>query len=385
MNVQSRRRGFTLVELLVVIAIIAILIGLLLPAINAAREAGRRASCVNHMKQIGLGLQNYASSFQTLPASARLFVDPTGGTRTVGGWSFLERILPYLEYSTIYNSVWQGEPDPSKPTGQPNSPNAIAQANAAKVAMNTSIKEYICPSNSNRVFADPTLPVPQLQAFTNYKAMGATTSTSLSIVITPSGTGPYGSKAAMAMIHPDGAMFPGVNGNGCRFADIVDGSAHTIAAAETMDDICSRWVMGKEVTLFGLPSGISFAQVGAQYGTFYGPTDFDGTFGEDSAVAKNYSERPYIGFDFSASGPDYKQGGATAYTTDDQKMGFGDSCPAAGSNPGGPPNYGPSSGHPGVVNHLFVDGSVKGLSKKVDSAAYMFAITKNNGDPFTFE
>ena len=62
------RRGFTLVELLVVIAIIGILIGLLLPAINAAREAGRRASCLNKVRQIGLAFQNFASTFNAFPA-----------------------------------------------------------------------------------------------------------------------------------------------------------------------------------------------------------------------------------------------------------------------------------------------------------------------------
>ena len=62
-----RRRGFTLIELLVVIAIIAVLIALLLPAVQAAREAARRASCVNNLKQIGLGIHNYESSVGSLP------------------------------------------------------------------------------------------------------------------------------------------------------------------------------------------------------------------------------------------------------------------------------------------------------------------------------
>jgi len=101
-----KREGFTLIELLVVIAIIAVLIGLLLPAVQAAREAARRAQCVNNLKQMGLALQNYHDAVGTFPMSyaARFpFID--GATATYPGWGWGTMILSQLEQSPIYSAV----------------------------------------------------------------------------------------------------------------------------------------------------------------------------------------------------------------------------------------------------------------------------------------
>jgi prepilin-type N-terminal cleavage/methylation domain-containing protein len=91
--------GFTLVELLVVIAIIGILIGLLLPAINAAREAGRRTRCLNNLKQDGLALLGYHGEYGTFPVG-NCASNPKSGQG--GWWGFEARILPYLESKNIY-------------------------------------------------------------------------------------------------------------------------------------------------------------------------------------------------------------------------------------------------------------------------------------------
>jgi prepilin-type N-terminal cleavage/methylation domain-containing protein/prepilin-type processing-associated H-X9-DG protein len=95
---RSIRKGFTLIELLVVIAIIAVLIGLLLPAVQAAREAARRSQCVNNLKQLGLGLQNYANTVGCIPPSS-LF------NGIWADWSHNVMMLPYLEQAAMYNAL----------------------------------------------------------------------------------------------------------------------------------------------------------------------------------------------------------------------------------------------------------------------------------------
>src|SRR5690606_26781704 len=95
MSRKTSARAFTLVELLVVIAIIGILVAVLLPAVNAAREAARRTHCINNMKQIGLGLINHENAKRQLPAIS------------AGNYRFLVRILPFIEETNTYDAIAQ--------------------------------------------------------------------------------------------------------------------------------------------------------------------------------------------------------------------------------------------------------------------------------------
>ncbi len=101
---MEKRRGFTLIELLVVIAIIAVLIAFLLPAVQSAREAARRAQCTNNLKQIGLAAFGYESTNGTFPASN---IVAGSGTTVVwkSNWRSLARILPGLEQDSAYNAA----------------------------------------------------------------------------------------------------------------------------------------------------------------------------------------------------------------------------------------------------------------------------------------
>lgn len=139
--VAKKRGGFTLVELLVVIAIIGVMVGLLLPAVQAAREAARRMSCSNNLKQISLGLQNYHDTFKTFPY---------GDESRSGGWgtNWRVRILPFMEQNALYdrwqfgnNCGWAG----AAPFGQAN--------RNAQIGFNPAWAN--CPSNPMERFANP--------------------------------------------------------------------------------------------------------------------------------------------------------------------------------------------------------------------------------------
>jgi prepilin-type N-terminal cleavage/methylation domain-containing protein len=122
--IVARRAAFTLVELLVVIAIIGILVALLLPAVQAAREAARRTSCVNNLKQLGLALHNYHDTYRKLP--------PTGlysATVVSDDWSVQARLLAFLEQQNLQDLIQWGLP-------------YTLQANVAR----TRIPVLICPS-----------------------------------------------------------------------------------------------------------------------------------------------------------------------------------------------------------------------------------------------
>ncbi|MHB1421748.1 MAG: DUF1559 domain-containing protein [Gemmataceae bacterium] len=139
-----RRKGFTLIELLVVIAIIAILIGLLLPAVQKVREAAARTSCQNNLHQLALAAQNYHAAMNSLPPG--LVAQPTGYHFTfnaphVGCLTFL---LPFMEQNNLFNSL---NPLPTPTKLQAGLPNGWWNNATYFSAAQTTLKTYLCPSD----------------------------------------------------------------------------------------------------------------------------------------------------------------------------------------------------------------------------------------------
>jgi prepilin-type N-terminal cleavage/methylation domain-containing protein len=200
-------RAFTLVELLVVIAIIGVLVALLLPAVQAAREAARRMKCQNGLKQMGLALHNYHDSFGRMPASFyRAWPTSAGGTFGTPGWGWGTMLLPRIEQQGLYDAM-------NPTTANLNNPPAPLKALAQ-----TPLSIYRCPSDmGNKLNANRAN-----YGTSNYVAVFG----SLYDQDAPSsGALVYGSRenAGTGMFSPN---------SGIRLAEVTDGTSCTVMIAE---------------------------------------------------------------------------------------------------------------------------------------------------------
>jgi prepilin-type N-terminal cleavage/methylation domain-containing protein/prepilin-type processing-associated H-X9-DG protein len=248
MRRRVRRQGFTLVELLVVIAIIGILVGLLLPAVQAAREAARRMSCSNNLKQIGLSLHNYHSTYKQLPMNA----GGTAGWTTNPWWqggcngnrdnnrlylSWMVGILPFMEQQALWEQIvnplaFNRAGNPRNPPYPAMGPNPWSQDYQPWL---TQVPTYRCPS-------DPVQPTFNLVAFTNYSccqgdAFFENGHGGIRCDGSPSGNGTWGDAGGARWAR---GVFR--TRHATKFRDITDGLSNTIAAGENAVGNLSREV-----------------------------------------------------------------------------------------------------------------------------------------------
>ena len=266
MRTPLRSRGFTLVELLVVIAIIGILVSLLLPAVQSAREAARRMQCSNNLKQIGLAIHNYENATNSLPPGSGFYGGSPVALGSMPGFerfagpqannraNLLYRILPYMEQQALYEAfggdkVTQDNarmPDPNNKQG-------------GELLRGQRIPAYICPSDNNSGRTATVDGRPSRIQPSNYQfSMGPTNSMSNSprctcptavfnVLKARSQTGTNVNRPAGPFTRRGGIIPRYVRGNAGyvgKFADVSDGLSNTIFMGEVIVDWSSHALNG---------------------------------------------------------------------------------------------------------------------------------------------
>ena len=204
LRLDQRSHGFTLVELLVVIAVIGMLVALLLPAVQSAREAARRTQCQNNFKQISLALQNYHSAIGTFPPGSRW-------TSDYFGWSWGVYILPQMEQGTVYDrlNITEGFLSPNN-----------------WAVMGTKIDYFLCPNSPNNQIAWIECCSGRQNGPNSVDDLRQSNMAGVSDSV---GNGPNGAPSSRARTDGNGMLF--LNSE-IRFKNVVDGTSKTLILGE---------------------------------------------------------------------------------------------------------------------------------------------------------
>src|SRR5687768_4163025 len=338
------RRGFTLIELLVVIAIIGVLIALLLPAVQMAREAARRSQCVNNLKQFGLAVQNYASAENSLPLGhsieRRTGVSPN---YRLHGWSAQARLLPYIEqeskYVTLNFDVHQDQP----------AVNATAKA--------IRISTFVCPSDPRA--DDPRIP----NGVTAYGNVNYSANRGVWFVWD-------GFLVGKKNDHPFGVNY------GARFGHITDGLSKTILFAE--NKVRQPFIRGCTGMIYQPNSATPEPSIDASPADvlFYFNCAGGSIRTEHNHTEWNTGEVHHSGFTFAWPPNTISPGAAEGITVPDTDL-------VAVRELDGGPTYAAvtsRSYHPGGVNIGLGDGSVQFISNSIDRRVWRAMSTMSGGE-----
>jgi prepilin-type N-terminal cleavage/methylation domain-containing protein len=236
-----KRNGFTLVELLVVIAIIGVLVALLLPAIQAAREAARRTQCVNQIRQLGIACHNYHDSFKHFPPAGETVPPPPTVSKDATGLSWLAVILPYMEGTNLRNLV---------------NPYARWDDPSNDAAEQTSVPMFNCPTTGNElsVFTDGPGGASEYIEYSTLRSHYVGIMGAKSTCDPAAATTRYPENGYSFIIRAQGAgASGGLGGNGTivfngkvSIKDITDGTSNTMVIGESSWDSgpTRTWIVG---------------------------------------------------------------------------------------------------------------------------------------------
>jgi prepilin-type N-terminal cleavage/methylation domain-containing protein/prepilin-type processing-associated H-X9-DG protein len=372
----GRQRGFTLVELLVVIAIIGILIALLLPAIQAAREAARRSQCTNNMKQLGLGVLNYESSRKKLPAPGQC--DSTGGASTTYMiHSTATMILPYIENTAVYD-MFDHKTDPIAAYGATASGDAFKTGTGCLLHRNSKGRNYDDPAHPSgqlaaktmiETFICPSVPItaPERDPVHSYGGIDYMV-VALSDVDARAGSPTYGMRTT-----PSGSpewlsqvVAPMLDCEGGGFKRVTDGSSHTLLwiedAGRAHPDVAVHGAYSTRFTpVSGAADPIKMSS-GDNGRRVFAWADAD-------AVSNGYSGPS------NAIAPGSRLAKLNNYST---AYGGPPECRWSVNNCG--PNDEPFAFHTGGVNATMGDGSVQFLADTIDGVVVKWLVGADDGE-----
>ncbi|MDR1963765.1 MAG: DUF1559 domain-containing protein [Planctomycetaceae bacterium] len=248
MSINSKRRGFTLVELLVVIAIIGVLIALLLPAVQAAREAARRMQCANNFKQIGIALHNYHDTHQGFPMEGTIPTNNTVPTATApfGGYYFgiTVRLLPFIEQTQLFSQFTMG--NYLTDTTFSATDGTATLSDAFYLCKTVMPSWYLCPSTpmrKTRISVGGDAGTPRYEgaaAFTThyFGIAGSIGIKSDGTTYEPLYSAPNSAGSGDSLVAKNGFFYPGSE---TSFSTISDGTSNTFAYSEIAWEGCQQY------------------------------------------------------------------------------------------------------------------------------------------------